>query len=184
MKITKRNGTVHVYDDAKVARSILLANENTPAETITPAMASALADEVFARVTKKSTIITTADVRLRAAEGKRPAGNGQTLYRVQKSIKNSSRGKPPRRRCFHIVRWPETPERTQSVKIAKRYSDVSVFRASAQQGSLLLLCRGPAFLQNRMKDTASLRLHFPAHMKASSIRRSRRAQSERSQRRA
>ena len=63
MKITKKNGTIHVYDDAKVAKSILLANENIPTETIAPAMASALADEVFSRVTEKSAIVTTADVR-------------------------------------------------------------------------------------------------------------------------
>ncbi len=63
MKITKRNGAIHLYDDAKVARSILHANENIPAETITPAMASAFADEVFVRVTKESDIVTTADVR-------------------------------------------------------------------------------------------------------------------------
>lgn len=63
MKITKRNGKIHIYDDAKVARSILHANENIPAEKIDPAMASALADEVFSRVTKKGDIITTNDVR-------------------------------------------------------------------------------------------------------------------------
>ena len=63
MKITKKNGIIHIYDDAKVARSILHANENVSTETISPAMADALAGEVFARVTKKSDIISTADVR-------------------------------------------------------------------------------------------------------------------------
>ena len=63
MKITKKNGTVHVYDDEKVAKSILKANANIVLETITPAMAAALADEVFARVTRQQEIITTADVR-------------------------------------------------------------------------------------------------------------------------
>ena len=63
MKITKRNGKIHIYDDAKVARSILLANEHAPAETIDQPMAAALADEVFSRVTKKGDIISTSDVR-------------------------------------------------------------------------------------------------------------------------
>ncbi len=63
MKITKRNGTIHLYDDEKVARSILHANEGVPFETITPAMASAFAGEVFARVTDKYEIVTTSDVR-------------------------------------------------------------------------------------------------------------------------
>ena len=63
MKITKKYGTVSVYDDEKVARSILNANANVPAEAITPAMAAALADEVFARLTRRHDIITTAEVR-------------------------------------------------------------------------------------------------------------------------
>ena len=63
MKITKKNGTVHLYDDEKVARSILHANENVSGETITPAMAAALADVVFARVTAQQEIISTSDVR-------------------------------------------------------------------------------------------------------------------------
>ena len=45
MKITKKNGTISVYDAEKVARSILNANANVPAEAITPAMAAALGKE-------------------------------------------------------------------------------------------------------------------------------------------
>ena len=63
MKITKRNGMIHIYDDAKVAKSILHANENVATETIEPAVANALSNEVFSRVTAKSDIVTTADVR-------------------------------------------------------------------------------------------------------------------------
>ena len=63
MQITKKNGAVHLYDDQKVVRSILNASQRVPEETITPAMAAALADQVFTRVTERSTIITTADVR-------------------------------------------------------------------------------------------------------------------------
>ena len=63
MKITKRNGAIHIYDDEKVAKSILKANANVPEEDITPAMASAMASEVFARITRENEIISTADVR-------------------------------------------------------------------------------------------------------------------------
>ena len=63
MKITKRNGTVHLYDDEKVAKSILKANAGVPDEDITPAMASAMANEVFVRVTRQREIISTSDVR-------------------------------------------------------------------------------------------------------------------------
>ena len=63
MKITKRNGTISVYDDEKVVRSILNANVNVAGETISPALAAALANEVFNRLTKQNEIITTAEVR-------------------------------------------------------------------------------------------------------------------------
>ena len=63
MKITKRNGTVHVYDDDKVVKSILNANSRVPDEEISPALAAALAEEVFIRVTREHEIISTADVR-------------------------------------------------------------------------------------------------------------------------
>ncbi len=63
MKITKRNGTVHLFDDEKIAKSILNANAGVLFESISPAAAAALAGEVFARVTREHEIITTADVR-------------------------------------------------------------------------------------------------------------------------
>ena len=63
MKITKKNGTVRVYDDDKVIKSILKAGDDAPDESIAPAVAAALADEVFARLTDENEIITTADVR-------------------------------------------------------------------------------------------------------------------------
>ena len=46
-----------------MAQSILKANAGVPLEEISPAVASALADEVFTRVTKQYEIISTADVR-------------------------------------------------------------------------------------------------------------------------
>jgi hypothetical protein len=63
VKITKKNGTISLYDDEKVARSILRANADAPSETITPAVAAALADAVFSRLTQQHEIITTDEVR-------------------------------------------------------------------------------------------------------------------------
>ena len=63
VKITKKNGTVSLYDDEKVAASILKANAEAPDEIMTKSMAAALADEVFARLTEEHDFITTADVR-------------------------------------------------------------------------------------------------------------------------
>ena len=63
MKITKKNGTISLYDDEKVTRSILSANASIPAESISPAMATAFSNEVFARLTKEHEIIPMADVR-------------------------------------------------------------------------------------------------------------------------
>ena len=63
MKITKRNGTISLYDDEKVARSILRASADTLSESITPAVAAALANAVFLRLTQHHEIISTADVR-------------------------------------------------------------------------------------------------------------------------
>ena len=62
MIITKRNGTISVYDDEKVKNSILKANAGT-SEEIPEKIASAIADEVFSRITDDNEIITTANVR-------------------------------------------------------------------------------------------------------------------------
>ena len=63
MKITKRNGTLRVYDDERVVRSILRANTEVENETMSKSTAGHLADEVFARLTERGSIITTQDVR-------------------------------------------------------------------------------------------------------------------------
>ncbi len=63
MKVTKRNGSVVVYDDEHVKRSILAANAAAPFETLTEAQADGIADQVFQRVTLKNKIITTKEVR-------------------------------------------------------------------------------------------------------------------------
>ena len=62
MKITKKNGRVAVYDDEKVINSILKANAGT-GESLSRKKAAILADEVFQRVTEKSELISTQDVR-------------------------------------------------------------------------------------------------------------------------
>ena len=62
MKITKKNGRVAVYDDEKVINSILKANAGT-GESLSRRKAANLADEVFQRVTEKSELISTQDVR-------------------------------------------------------------------------------------------------------------------------
>ncbi|MCR5665154.1 MAG: hypothetical protein K6G17_09815 [Oscillospiraceae bacterium] len=63
MKITKKNGTVCLFDDEKVTGSILKAHADVKGEKLTPALARALADEVFARLTGRGGIISSADVR-------------------------------------------------------------------------------------------------------------------------
>ena len=62
MKITKKNGNITMYDDQKVVSSILKANAGT-AEKISDNVASAIADDVFSRLTEGSEIITTKEVR-------------------------------------------------------------------------------------------------------------------------
>ena len=63
MKITKKNGLICLYDNEKVARSILKASADTEDERISPKMADALTDEVFDRLIARHEIITTAEVR-------------------------------------------------------------------------------------------------------------------------
>lgn len=63
MKITKKNGTISLYDDEKVVKSILNANADVPGESISPAVAAAFADTVFNRLTARYSVITTSDVR-------------------------------------------------------------------------------------------------------------------------
>ena len=58
MKIAKRNGNFVFYDDEKVVRSILRANEGT-GETLTAKQAEFLADAVLGRLIKDNAIVTT-----------------------------------------------------------------------------------------------------------------------------
>ena len=63
MKITKRNGNVVVYDDDKVAASILKAAADASTEKLSEKMALAIADEVFTGLTAEEEIITTREIR-------------------------------------------------------------------------------------------------------------------------
>lgn len=63
MKVTKRNGNIVMYDDDKVATSIVWANGRTPEEIITIKTAKRIADEVFHRLTAERDIISTAEIR-------------------------------------------------------------------------------------------------------------------------
>ena len=69
MKITKKNGSVVLYDDEKVIRSILKANAEAPGEEITRKKAAVFADEVFNRITREHDVIRTQDVRDCVARG-------------------------------------------------------------------------------------------------------------------
>ncbi|MBR5093537.1 MAG: hypothetical protein IK095_00445 [Oscillospiraceae bacterium] len=63
MKITKRNGKVVLYDDEKLARSILRANAEVPEEELSPKAALALADEAFDVAVHGRSIVCTEDIR-------------------------------------------------------------------------------------------------------------------------
>lgn len=78
MKITKKNGKVVLFDEEKVVTSILKANAEVPGEAITRKKALAIANEVFTRLTEKSEIIRTEDVRACVAELLREKGLTQT----------------------------------------------------------------------------------------------------------
>jgi len=88
MKITKKNGTISLYDDEKVVKSILNANAGIPQEAITPAMAAALADQVFAVLTARYEIITTAEVRACVFDLLNKKGLRATAKRYMEYVKN------------------------------------------------------------------------------------------------
>ncbi len=62
MKITKRNGNIVFYDDDKVVRSIMNANEGT-GEALTEKQAEFLADAVLGRLIKDHPFVTTEMIR-------------------------------------------------------------------------------------------------------------------------
>ena len=68
MKVTKRNGNVVLYDDDKVASSIVWANGRTDEEVITVKTGKRIADEVFRRLTAEKDIISTEEIRACVSE--------------------------------------------------------------------------------------------------------------------
>jgi len=58
MKISKRSGSMVFYDDEKVVRSIMKANEETD-EELSVKSAEFLADAVLGRLIKNNTFVTT-----------------------------------------------------------------------------------------------------------------------------
>ena len=63
MKITKRSGSVVLFDNDKVRASILKANAVVNGEMMSKKMAETIADEAFDSLTKERELITTAEVR-------------------------------------------------------------------------------------------------------------------------
>ena len=63
MKVTKRNGNVVVYDDEKVARSILKANAASGEPGLPERVAKGIAGEAFNNLIEEKGVIATSDVR-------------------------------------------------------------------------------------------------------------------------
>ena len=93
MKVTKKNGKVVLFDDEKVIASILKANAEVPGEAMMRKTAQRYANEVFDRLTEKSEIITTDEVRKCVAEVLREKGRSQTAehYLGFKKIRSAFR---------------------------------------------------------------------------------------------
>lgn len=62
MKITKRSGSIVLYDDERIVKSILKANSET-AEELSERSAAYLADVVLGRLVRKNDIVTTELIR-------------------------------------------------------------------------------------------------------------------------
>ena len=63
MKITKRNGSIVLFDDEKVKNSILKANACVDGETISAKKTGAIANEAFDSLMKDREMVMTAEVR-------------------------------------------------------------------------------------------------------------------------
>ena len=63
MKITKRNGSIVLFDDEKVKNSILKANACVSGETLSAKKAGAIANEAFDSLMKDREMVMTAEVR-------------------------------------------------------------------------------------------------------------------------
>ena len=83
MQITKRNGLMVLFDNDKIAGSILKANAGMSGELITNSMALGMAQEVCRRAAAESNIITTADIRRNVTELLRERG----LYKTAENYR-------------------------------------------------------------------------------------------------
>ena len=63
MKITKRNGTISIFDDEKVTNSIMKANGEDPSEKMSRKTAESIASAVFDKLVSENRMISTKDVR-------------------------------------------------------------------------------------------------------------------------
>ena len=63
MKITKRNGSIVLFDDEKVKNSILKANACVSGEMLSAKKAGAIANEAFDSLMKEREMVMTAEVR-------------------------------------------------------------------------------------------------------------------------
>ena len=81
MQVTKKNGNVVLFDDEKVVTSILKANAEAPEEELSRRAVELLANEVFDRLTDRSEIITTKEVRACVAEVLKEKGKPVTAER-------------------------------------------------------------------------------------------------------
>ena len=82
MKISKRSGSMVMYDDEKVVKSIMKANEETE-EELTQKAAEFLADAVLGRLIKNNSFVTTDMIREGVYEALRERG----LYLTAKQYK-------------------------------------------------------------------------------------------------
>ena len=73
MKISKRSGSMVFYDDEKLVRSIMKANEETD-EELSVKSAEFLADAVLGRLIKNNTFVTTQMIKDGVYEALRERG--------------------------------------------------------------------------------------------------------------
>ena len=82
MKITKRSGSIVLYDDDKLITSIMKANEGT-GEELSPRAAAYLSDVVLGRLVKEYDIITTKLIRESVISSLREQGYYLTAARYE-----------------------------------------------------------------------------------------------------
>ena len=87
MKISKRSGSMVMYDDEKVVRSIMKANEETE-EPLTQKAAEFLADAVVGRLIKNNSFVTTEMIREGIYEALKERGLWLTAKQYKEYKKN------------------------------------------------------------------------------------------------